>query len=111
MCYHGSKNYTIADLDEYYGLDGKKDFEAWEPYFHENGFDHNLCPVVVNNNGIGYGNMSWGLIPWYEKPEQIPIIRNQTLNCISEKMFDKPSFRDCLKEGNRGSLVCRTFPR
>ena len=48
------------------------------------------------------GLFSWGLIPWFTKTlDQAMIIRNQTLNCISEEMYDKPSFRDSLKDGKR----------
>jgi len=101
MCYHGSKNYSVTDLNEYYSLIDTHAFDKWERVYHENGFDHAVSPLVVNNQGIGYGYMSWGLIPWYEKPDRVPIIRNQTLNCISEEMFDKPSFRDSLKDGKR----------
>ena len=48
------------------------------------------------------GLFSWGLIPWFTKTlDQAMILRNQTLNCISEEMYDKPSFRDALKDGKR----------
>lgn len=99
MCYHDSKNYSIDDLNEYYQLSSKYAFDKWQPYYHENGFDHNFSPVLVTPDSMDA--FSWGLIPWYSKPEQALIIRNQTLNCISEEMFDKPSFRDSLKEGKR----------
>ena len=103
MCYHASKNYSVSDLDQYYGISTQFSLENLEPVYHENGFDHNFSNVLINNggNGLHLGYMSWGLIPWYSKPEQVPIIRNQTLNCISEEMFDKPSFRDSLKDGKR----------
>jgi putative SOS response-associated peptidase YedK len=102
MCYHASKNYSETDLIEYYGLTSNHAFDQWERFYHENGFDHNFSPLLINKDGgLNYGFMSWGLVPWYVKPEQVPIIRNQTLNCISEEMFDKPSFRDSLKDGKR----------
>jgi putative SOS response-associated peptidase YedK len=102
MCYHSSKSYSVEDLYEYYGITSKYAFDKWQRYYHENGFDHNLSPVLVNNDGLDYGNMSWGLIPWYTKSmEEAVMISNKTLNCISEEMFDKPSFRDSLKDGKR----------
>jgi putative SOS response-associated peptidase YedK len=61
-------------------------------------FDHNPSPILLNE-GLGY--FQWGFIPWYTKPEQVPIIQNQTLNCISEEMYDKNSYKDSLKEGKR----------
>jgi putative SOS response-associated peptidase YedK len=36
-------------------------------------------------------------------------IRTQTLNCISEEMFEKPSFRDAAKEGKRCLIPCSGF--
>jgi putative SOS response-associated peptidase YedK len=107
MCYHANKNYSETDLIEYYDLSNKHAFDDWQPYYHENGFDHFNSPVILNDNGMTYGAMSWGLIPKYAKREQVPIIRNQTLNCISEEMYDKPSFRDSLKE-NKGCLIPMT---
>jgi putative SOS response-associated peptidase YedK len=101
MCYHKSNNFTPDELQNYYGLPTDAAWsEQWraEPHYHENGFDHLLSPVLTKD---GFGYFSWGLIPWYTKPDQSQIIRNQTLNCISEEMFDKPSFRDSLKDGKR----------
>ncbi|MBI3218728.1 MAG: SOS response-associated peptidase [Bacteroidetes bacterium] len=101
MCYHKSNNFTPDELQTRYGAPTDAAWsERWraEPHYHENGFDHLLSPVLTKD---GFGYFSWGLIPWYTKPEQSLIIRNQTLNCISEEMFDKPSFRDSLKDGKR----------
>jgi SOS response associated peptidase (SRAP) len=100
MCYHKSNNFSADDLKHYYGVPTKEEWmQQWsaEPHYHENGFDHKLSPVLTND---GFGFFSWGLIPWYSKSDQSVIIRNQTLNCISEEMFDKPSFRDSLKRGS-----------
>ncbi len=101
MCYHKSSNYTVNDLEHYYGVlvdEGWKTQWDKELHFHENGFDHKLSPVLTKD---GFGYFSWGLIPWFAKHDQALLIRNQTLNCISEEMYDKPSFRDSLKDGKR----------
>lgn len=74
--------------------------DQWNPYYHENGFDHNLSPAIVSEESVGL--FSWGLIPWFTKsPEDAARIQNSTLNAISEEMFSKPSFRDALKDGKR----------
>jgi putative SOS response-associated peptidase YedK len=100
MCYHASKTYTIDDLENYYNdLTSNHAFDVWQRFYHENGYDHNFSPVAVGKN---LENFSWGLIPWHTKSLQDALmIRNQTLNCISEEMWDKSSFRDSIKEGKR----------
>jgi putative SOS response-associated peptidase YedK len=91
----------MDEVQHYYNITAELEFrEQWTPYYHENGFDHNPCPIVTAPTAMGY--FSWGLIPWYTKTlEQAQIIRNQTLNCISEEMYEKPSFRDSAKDGKR----------
>ncbi len=101
MCYHDSKTYTLDELEGYYQVRGQERIrELWVPYYHENGFDHQLAPVLTAPDSMGL--FSWGLIPWFTKTlDQAMMLRNQTLNCISEEMYDKPSFRDSLKDGKR----------
>ncbi len=101
MCYHSSKVYSITDLEQHYQLIAQDDIvSSWDRFYHENGFDHHPGPVITAPDSMGL--FSWGLIPWYTKGlEDALMIRNQTLNCISEDMFDKPSFRDSLKDGKR----------
>ncbi len=107
MCYHDSKNFKYDDLEEYYdysrhygALADEEIKKQWgNGYFHENGFDHHASPVLTKD---GFGLFNWGLIPWYTKTLQDAAqLRIRTLNCISEEMFDKPSYRDSLKDGKR----------
>lgn len=101
MCYHGSKAYTLNQLRERYQLPSVDHLtDQWQMRYHENGFDHGSSPVLVSPASVGL--FTWGLIPWFTKTvAEANIIRNQTLNCISEEMFDKPSYRDSLKHGKR----------
>ena len=101
MCYHGSKAYKLNQLQERYQLPSIDHLaDKWQMLYHENGFDHVAAPVLVSPTSVGL--FSWGLIPWFTKSTaDANIIRNQTLNCISEEMFDKPSYRDSLKQGKR----------
>src|SRR5262245_12412333 len=105
MCYHDSKDFYYEDLKQYYNLANLSDAmkEAAQTqikFYHNNGFDHNLLPVLETADHLAL--MNWGLIPWYTKSLQEAMrIRTQTLNAISEEMFDKPSFRDSLKDGKR----------
>jgi putative SOS response-associated peptidase YedK len=44
----------------------------------------------------------WGLIPFFmTDADKAMGLRAQTLNCISEEMYEKPSFRDAIKNGQR----------
>ena len=108
MCYHGSKNFKNEDLEVYYdytrhyGELAEEEFEKqWgNGYFHENGFNHNSSPVLIDKDTLGL--FSWGLIPFFTKSlSDALMLRNQTLNCISEEMFEKPSYRDPIKKGQR----------
>lgn len=101
MCYHGSKNFNATDLEAYYSITLEDEMKNnWSNVYHENGFDHLASPVVLPETQVGL--FTWGLIPWFTKSTQdAMIIRNRTLNCISEEMFDKPSFRDALKNNQR----------
>jgi len=100
MCYHYSKGYAIEELEEYYNIVAQEEIEqAWKPIYHENGFDHNASPVLTSE---GLGFFRWGLIPWFTKTVDDALqIRIRTLNCISEEMYEKASFRDSVKDGKR----------
>lgn len=108
MCYHDSKDFKNEDLEVYYdykriyGDLAEEEFEKqWgNGYYHENGFDFHPSPVLVDKETIGLFN--WGLIPWFTKSmEDARMLRSKTLNCISEEMFEKPSYRDSVKDGKR----------
>jgi putative SOS response-associated peptidase YedK len=91
----------MDDLGSYYNLN-IEDYllNEWTRMYHENGFDHASSPILYDVDTVGL--YSWGLIPWFVKsmPDAL-MLRNKTLNCISEEMYDKPSFRDSLKAGHR----------
>jgi putative SOS response-associated peptidase YedK len=108
MCYHTSKDFkkedliTHYDLERYYGVLAEDEFnKQWGTgFYHENGFDFHASPVLIDQSRLGL--FTWGLIPAYTKSaEDAKMIRTKTLNCISEEMFDKPSFRDVVKAGQR----------
>lgn len=101
MCYHDSKDFTINDLENYYNYSIEDRLkEGWSRMYHENGFNHTSSPIVLASNSVSL--YSWGLIRWFSKsmPDALKI-RNQTLNCISEEMYDKPAYRDPIKKGQR----------
>ncbi|HEU5291672.1 MAG TPA: SOS response-associated peptidase [Cyclobacteriaceae bacterium] len=70
--------------------------------FHENGFDYLPTPIVTAGDPEHFKLFNWGLVPYYmSDKEKAMILRTQTLNCISEEMYEKPSFRDAAKNAQR----------
>ena len=70
--------------------------------YHENGFDYLPTPIITAGDPENFKLFRWGLIPYYmSDKDKAMVLRTQTLNCISEEMFDKPSFRDAFKNEQR----------
>jgi putative SOS response-associated peptidase YedK len=70
--------------------------------YHENGFDYLPTPIVTAGDPNNFKLFRWGLIPFYmSDKEKAMVLRTQTLNCISEEMYEKPSFKDAIKNGQR----------
>jgi putative SOS response-associated peptidase YedK len=111
MCYHKSLVNAIDYLADYYSVEYSDLIaEQFTPHYHENGFDFLSAPVVTAEEPKMMQLMNWGFIPWWMKSMADGLrIRTQTLNCISEEMFEKPSFRDAAKEGKRCLIPCSGF--
>ncbi|RAV98874.1 SOS response-associated peptidase [Pseudochryseolinea flava] len=106
MCYHKSLKVKLEKLAEYYQAEYDKTMS--ELYgdnpisYHENGFDFKATPIVTAGVPNALQNFNWGLVPfWVKDAAGGTKLRVSTLNCISEEMYDKPSFRDSAKEGKR----------
>ena len=111
MCYHKSQTAKYEELAAYYAVSYSKDLdEAYQPRFHENGFDYLATPVLTAGKPDDLQMFHWGLIPlWVKDLPSALRMRTSTLNCISEEMFDKPAFRDAVKEGKRCLIPCTGF--
>lgn len=111
MCYHKSIINSIDYLADYYSVSYSNELaERYTPHYHENGFDFLPSPIVSLKDPGEFQLMNWGLIPWWVKSLQDGMkLRIQTLNCISEEMFDKPSFRDAANDGQRCLIPCSGF--
>jgi putative SOS response-associated peptidase YedK len=70
--------------------------------YHENGFDYLPTPIITTGAPEEFKLFRWGLIPFYmaDKTKALAL-RPTTLNCISEEMYDKPSFKDAAKNAQR----------
>ncbi len=98
MCYHYSISKTASEIATRYNIDLRLPEINPEPvYYHVNGFNHNLLPVVYkefNSDYLKLELMQWGLVPgWVKGEEQAQKIRSRTLNARSETADSKPSFR------------------
>jgi putative SOS response-associated peptidase YedK len=81
-------------------LTGFKDNGVYR--YHENGFDYLPTPIITAGDPTNFKLFRWGLIPFYmSDKEKAMVLRTQTLNCISEEMYEKPSFKDAIKNGQR----------
>jgi putative SOS response-associated peptidase YedK len=111
MCYHKSQKFDISYLADYYSASYDNVLEeTYRPNYHENGFDFKSTPVVTTGRPAELHLFSWGMIPFWVKdlPSALKL-RVSTLNCISEEMYEKPSFRDAAKEGKRCLIPCSGF--
>lgn len=111
MCYHKSQTNSIDYLAEYYAASYTDLMaELYSTHYHENGFDFLPSAIVTAENKTQLLPYNWGFIPWWTKGLDAGLkMRVQTLNCISEEMFDKPAFRDAAKEGKRCLIPCSGF--
>ena len=96
MCYHKQDRALEKNLTDRYNATIQ---ETYQPLFHENGFNHIASPVITAENKYTFRNLHWGLIPfWIKKEADALQIRTRTLNCISEEAFEKPAFRQAIRE-------------
>lgn len=74
---------------------------AYERYY-ENGFDYFPTHILTAGEPDKFKFFRWGLVPFFQKDEAKAMKdRLNTLNCIHEEMWEKPSFRDPIKNGQR----------
>ncbi len=108
MCYHKQDRAIAAELEVRY--DAVMHDIGYQPLFYENGFDFGPSPVITAQRPKEFQMFRWGLVPWWTKSAtEAHQIRMKTLNTISEEMFEKPSFRDSLKESRRCLVPCTGF--
>lgn len=70
--------------------------------YYENAFDHFPTPMVTAGEPDKFKFFHWGLVPFNTKSEVDAMkIKARTVNCVSETMWEIPSFRDAIKNGQR----------
>lgn len=70
--------------------------------YYENGFDYFPTHILTAGEPDKFKMFRWGLVPFFQKDEAKAMKdRLHTLNCIHEEMWEKPSYRDPIKNGQR----------
>ncbi len=99
MCY----NYSLAlyknqqEFEKIFGANFDKN-ESLQRTYYVNSFSLPQMPVITNTDSDHIQFYYWGLIPfWVKKVDDAEKIRTQTMNARAETLFDKPSFRNSVK--------------
>lgn len=99
MCFTVSvKTEKIEKIGKVYGEIFRSELEinfqdtaAYTPYYFVSGFSFPKLPVIIQDE---IALFNWGLIPdWIHDNEKAMQHRNNTLNAVSETIFEKASFK------------------
>jgi len=100
----------LTEMRWYQRFLGAYDGDTTYERYYENGFDYFPTHVVTAGEPDQFKMFHWGLVPFYQKdPVKAMQDRLHTLNCISEEMWEKPSFRDAIKNGQRCLVPVKGF--
>lgn len=93
MCYHAAVSKTKVEIENHYNAHFAESSE-FKPIYHGNAFANIKWPIITLSNPNLIQLYHWGLIPfWIKNIPEAKKIRTQTLNAMSETVFEKPSFR------------------
>jgi putative SOS response-associated peptidase YedK len=98
MCYHSSITKSREELEA--AFDARfAEPQDYQPIFHGNGFTFLRWPVITAEHPKLIQCYHWGLIPfWCKSREAADEMRVHTLNAVSETVFEKPSFKHCIRQ-------------
>jgi putative SOS response-associated peptidase YedK len=111
MCNFKSQTLKTETLAEYYAASFAAITEDdYIPRYYENAFEHLAMPIITAGRPNELQMFHWGLVPFWSKTEQDALqARALTVNCKSEEMFDKASFKDAAKNNQRCLIPCTGF--
>lgn len=103
MCFFYALSHSAQALKNRYQLKLDFDFELEpelkEAKYYVAGFDFPKMPVITNQDPDRLQGLTWGLIPsWVKSESQAREIRTHTLNARSDTVFDKPAFRNAIRQ-------------
>lgn len=88
----------LKDLQKVLSCYGETEYRM----YHENGFDFLPSPIITAGAPEEFKLFRWGLVPFFMPDREKAFgLRVSTLNCISEEMYEKRSFQDAAKNGQR----------
>jgi len=80
-----------------------------KPLFAISGFEHPALPILLEQGGMHWQPMHWGLIPHWCKDWNAALeLSNMTLNARAETLFEKPAFKHAAST-TRGLLPITGF--
>jgi putative SOS response-associated peptidase YedK len=92
MCYDLSFISSIQQVSDYLHLPDKPSID-FSPVFHRVAQSFQPWPVIIQDHGLHWEMMEWGLIADYmNTPEKINEYRSSMANARSEKILDKKSY-------------------
>lgn len=103
MCYHLSLGKERDYLEERFQAKFTRP-DSYELIYHASAFTAPSLPFIQDEKPNQIQFLKWGLIPhWVKDEESAEQIRFKTANARAETVFEKPSFRDSIR--NRRGLV------
>lgn len=104
VCFFYALSRDAQSLKNRYQLKFDFEFEFQQntgarPYYYVSGFDFPRMPVLTADQPETLQYFRWGLIPsWVKTSRQALEIRSYTLNARSDTVFDKPAFRNAIRQ-------------
>jgi putative SOS response-associated peptidase YedK len=97
MCFNKSNHEKKQrQLEKRYGAENRPS-DKLTTHYHESGFQHLEAPIITVENPNQFSFYNWGIIPrWQKNVSEATKFWNNTLNAISEEVFEKPSYRACI---------------
>jgi putative SOS response-associated peptidase YedK len=106
MCFFNSLSVNATTLESRFNASFPKK-STYNPVKKGNAFSAISWPVITGENEALLIRQEWGLIPsWVKDNETAKKLRFQTLNARSETVFEKPSFRNSIR--NKRCLIPST---
>ena len=104
VCYNTTLTKRINDIENMYRTP-MYDPDSYQPYYSNNGFNHNYLFIIPQNNPDQIFPAYWGLVPEFQMKD-IPLFwkKFNTLNARSEDIFESRSFKKSAR-----SMRCLIF--
>ncbi len=107
MCFTYSLNTSIKSLESRFNAKINNQKHNFSNVYSVNGFTFPEMPIIKDSDTKSIKLYNWGLIPsWVKHDSKAAEIRRFTLNARAETIFEKPSFKNSIK--NKRCLIPTT---